>query len=117
MSLVNASMLFVSIPSQYSGATLLYYSAGPSQDPFDTPPYPYAYGAPPSGVNYYETDIFGDGFQTSFSLSHPLNSFNVSISFDDYLNGPNGFPTSANDVQVDFSTAPSGTVHVTINKL
>ena len=115
--LIDSTMSFVGISPEYSGDELTYYAAASGQSPYDTTGYPYTYGAPSSGVNYYYTTISGNGIDTSFSVYHGLESTNVSITFDDYSNSPSGYPTDANNVQVDFAIAPSGTVGVTITRL
>lgn len=114
--LIDATMSFVAISPEYSGDELTYYAAASGQSPYDTTGYPYTYGAPSSGVNFYYTTISGNGVDTSFPIYHGLGSTNVSVTFDDYSNGPSGYPTDANNVQADFSSPPSGSVGVTITR-
>lgn len=116
-AVIDSTMSFVAISPEYSGDELTYYAAASGQDPYDTTGYPYTYGAPSSGLNFYTTSISGNGVTTSFTVSHPLNTTNVSITFDDYTDSPGGYPTDASNVQIDFGSAPSGNIGVTITRL
>lgn len=115
--MIDGTMSFVAITPEYSGDELTYYAAASGQDPLDTTGYPYTYGAPSSGLNYYSATINGDGSTTSFTVNHPLNTTNVSVTFDDYTGSPSSYPSSSTAIQVDFGTAPSGSVGVTITRL